>query len=186
MVVNGYVPMPWPGDHTLALRSAGGMANGSYSRRGYYYVGGYNLKNTSLLDTITTGAFNGAFVLRGYPPGQSGGRSFILQNAEYRIPLVKPDRGPSTLPLFLRRIDPNLFVDFGGAFDRLDTKQVDFFSHGAVVHSPQLYTGVGAELWFGTTLAYGLNTHFRLGFAHGMSTIAIPGGQFYFLASSAY
>ena len=41
-------------------------------------------------------------------------------------------------------------------------------------------------IWIGTTLAYLLNTQFRLGYAHGFSPEAMPGGQLYFVASSAF
>ena len=110
----------------------------------------------------------------------------MLQNAEYRMPLVKVDRGPSTLPVYLRRIDANLFVDFGGAFDKLDTSDIKFFTDGAIISSPQLQTSAGGELWFGTSLVYGIDTQFRLGYARGLGPGAIPDGQLYFVASNAY
>jgi outer membrane protein assembly factor BamA len=170
----------------LALRSGGGMATGTFARRGIYFVGGYNLANTGLLDTITSGAFNGAFVLRGYPPGAYRGSTYLLQTAEYRFPIAITDIGPSTLPLYLRRIDGNLFFDYGGAFDKFDFRKVKFFSRGSIIDTEQLHTSVGAELWLGASLAYVFDVNFRLGYAFGFSHEAIPGGQLYFLASSAF
>jgi hypothetical protein len=181
-----YLTMPWPGQHVLALRSGGAMSQGTYSRRGSYFVGGYNLANLSLLDTLTSGAFAGAFVLRGYPPAAYRGATFLLQNAEYRIPIFEPDRGISTLPIYLRRIDGNLFLDYGGAFDALDYRNISFFSHGAIIDAPQLHTGGGGELWLGATLGYGFDVNMRLGYAFGFSPERIPGGQLYFLASSGF
>jgi hypothetical protein len=184
--VSGYIPMPWPGLHTLAIRVAGGVAGGDYPRSGYYFVGGYDLETYSVIDTVTTGVYDAAFVLRGYAPRSVGGRAYVLQNLEYRFPIVKPDRGLSTLPLYLRRIDGNVFVDYGGAFDRLDLDQISFFSNHAIINSPQLHTSVGLELWLGLTLGYFLNTQLRFGYAYGFSGKAIPGGQLYFVAASAF
>lgn len=184
--VTGYVEMPWPGFHTLAIRTAGGMATGSYSRRGLFFVGGYNLENVDILTTITGSPFNGAFVLRGYDPGVFRGSSYILQNLEYRIPIAQVDHGISTLPLFLRRIDANLFLDYGGAFDDVSFDDWKFFHEGKIIDAPTMATGAGGELWFGLTLGYGLNIAMRLGYAYGFSPLAIPGGTAYFLAASAF
>jgi len=181
-----YVPMPFGKNNVLALRSAGGVSTGSFARRGLYYVGGYNLTDNSVLDTITSGTYSGAFVLRGYPASAYSGSTYTLQTAELRFPLAVPDRGLSTLPLYLRRIDGNLYLDFGGAFDTLDTRAVELFAKGALLHSPQLHTGVGGELWLGSTVGYLLDVNMRLGYAYGFSAERIPGGQLYFLAASAF
>ena len=117
--IAGYLSMPWPGHQTLAVRTAGAVSAGNYPRGGSYSVGGYDLDNNSLPSTLLSGAFNGSFALRGYPPRAYAGANYFLQNVEYRIPLFKPDRGLSTLPVYLRRIDGNLFWDYGGAFDYL-------------------------------------------------------------------
>lgn len=184
-VISAYFQMPWPGHHTLALRTSGAISGGDYPS-GNYFVGGYDLENYTLIDTVTTGIFNGAFVLRGYKPGTYSGRAYVLQNAEYRIPVLKVDRGPWTLPLYLQRIDANLFLDFGGAFNRFKTKSVRFFENGYLIDSPDLHAGAGAELWFTMTLGYGIYAQFRLGYAYGFSGDAIENGQVYFVASSAY
>ncbi|MBK9261115.1 MAG: PD40 domain-containing protein [Polyangiaceae bacterium] len=184
--VAGYVPMPWPGLHTLALRVAGGVAGGTYAENGYYNVGGYDFESNTLLDTITTGIYDGSFVLRGYAPSSLAGRAFVLQNVEYRFPIVKPDRGLSTLPLYLRRIDGNVFVDYGGAFNELDLSAISLFTNNSIINSPDLHTSAGVELWLGFSLGYYLDAQFRLGYARGFSAKAIPGGQWYFVASSAF
>jgi hypothetical protein len=182
----GYVSMPWRGHQTLALRLAGAISAGDYPRNGAYYVGGYDLANNSLPSTVLSGVFNGSFALRGYPPDVYYGSEYVLANAEYRFPLVYLDRGVSTLPIYLRRLDGNVFTDYGGAFDDLDLQAIRFFHHGALVDSSQLHASVGAELWFGFTLGYLLDTQLRLGYAYGFSAEAIKGGQPYFVASSAF
>lgn len=186
MSLYGYIPMPWPGHQVLALHTAGAISTGSYPRGDIYSVGGYDLQNNSLPSTVVSGIFNGSFVLRGYPPHVYAGSEYVLQNAEYRIPIWKPDRGISSLPLFLRRIDGNVFWDWGGAFERLDFHKFRFFSHGAIIYSPDLHSSVGAEIWLGTTLGYAINTQFRIGYAYGFSAEAVRNGQPYFVASGAF
>ncbi|WP_338046496.1 BamA/TamA family outer membrane protein [Polyangium spumosum] len=182
----GYIPMPWRGLHTLALRVAGGIAAGTYPRDGFFFVGGYDLDNVSLVDSVTTGIYDGSFVLRGYAPGSASGRAYLLQNVEYRFPIAKPDWGLSTLPFYLRRLDGNVFVDYGGAFDKLSRDDVSFLSNGALIDAPKLHTSIGAELWLGLSIGYYVHTQLRLGYAYGLSAKAIPGGQAYFVASSAF
>jgi hypothetical protein len=182
----GYLSMPWRGHQTLALRVAGAISGGDYPRGGTYYVGGYDLANNSLPSTVLSGVFNGSFVLRGYPPGVYYGSEYVLGNAEYRVPIAYVDHGISTLPIYLRRIDGNVFADYGGAFDYLDLHAIRFFHNGALIDSQQLHASLGAELWFGTTLGYILDTQLRLGYAYGFSAEAVKGGQPYFVASSAF
>jgi hypothetical protein len=184
--LTGYAEMPWPGHHTLAARTSGAVAAGSYPERSPYYVGGYDLQNHGLVDTVTSGIYNGAFVLRGYPAGAYAGSEYLLQTFEYRVPVVQPDHGLSTLPVYLRRIDANLFLDWGGAFNKLRVDQFALFDQGALLNSRQFHTAVGGELWIGTTLGYALPTQFRLGYARGFSVEAIPGGQWYFIAAGAF
>lgn len=181
-----YIPMPWPGHHTLAMRTAGAIAGGAYARNGIYYVGGYDLENVSLIDSVTTGALDGAFVVRGYPARSFVGRQYLLQNLEYRFPIVTIDHGISTLPVFLRRIDGNVFLDYGGAFNSLDTRAVRFFHKGYLIDSPDLHASAGAEIWMNATFGYYLSTQFRLGYVYGFSNQATEGGQLYFVAASAY
>ncbi|MCC6521441.1 MAG: PD40 domain-containing protein [Polyangiaceae bacterium] len=181
-----YVPMPWPGHHTLALRSAGGLSAGSYSRRSVFSVGGYDLERNSLLDELTKGVFNGSFALRGYPAGAYSGAMYTLSNLEYRMPLVDLDHGVSTLPVFLRRVSSNLFLDYGGAFNQIDFHGVRFFRKGSIIDAPMLHTAVGAELWLETTLAYAVDLQFRVGYAYGFSNEAFSRGQVYFVASSPF
>ncbi len=180
-----YVPMPWPGYHVVALRASGGVVAGSYARRGFYYVGGYDLQQTSALDALT-GAFDGSFVLRGYLPSAYAGSEFVLSTLEYRAPIIQPDVGLSTLPIFLKRIDASAFVDWGGAFEHFRADQLQLFHGGELVYSPDLHASVGGEIWIQLTLAHRADTLFKLGYAYGFSPEAVPGGQIYFILHSGF
>jgi hypothetical protein len=184
--ITGYIPMPWPGHHTLALRAAGAVSDGDYPRSGAYTVGGYDFADNSLPSAILSGVFNGSFVLRGYPAQAYTGSEYLLSNIEYRAPLFYPDHGLATLPIYLRRVDANAFIDYGGAFNKLDVKDIRFFSHGALIDDPQLHCSIGLELWLGFTFGYIVDTQFRIGYAYGFSAEAVHGGQPYFVASSAF
>jgi len=181
-----YLPMPWPGHHTLALRTSGAVAGGTYPRTGAYTVGGYDLEGNGPVATILSGVFNGTFAIRGYAPRSFSGSEFVLQNVEYRAPLFKPDVGLSTLPLYLRRVDGALFFDWGGAFDRLRVEELALFKGGQLIYAPQIHSSIGAELWLSATLGYVINTQLRLGYAYGLSPAAIPYGQPYFIAQTAF
>lgn len=180
-----YIPMPWPGYHVVAIRSSGGVVAGTYARRGFYYVGGYDLAGTSALDALT-GSFDGSFVLRGYLPSSYSGTGYMLSTLEYRAPVVQADVGLSTLPIFLKRIDASAFVDWGGAFDRFRAEQLNLFYNGELVYSPDLHASIGGELWIQFTLAHRADTLFKLGYAYGFSPEAVPGGQLYFMLNSAF
>jgi len=181
-----YLPMPWPGKQVLAMRSSGGLSKGTFSRRGTFSVGGYNLENTSTLDLLTSSAFDGAFVLRGYEPFAFRGSAYLLENLEYRMPIADIDRGPSTLPIYLRRVDGNLFLDYGGAFEDIGYQDIELLSQGALIAADTMHTGAGFELWLSATLAHVVALQLRLGFAYGFSSQRVDGGQWYFLASNAF
>ena len=112
----------------------------------------------------------GGITLRGYAPVAVAGRSYALGNAEYRFPIVNIDRGQSTLPVFLNRINGSLFVDYGSAFD--------------VFRDARFKTGVGGELWFDTLLGYVVPFTFRLGYAKGLASLGID--KVYFVAAVPY
>lgn len=183
--LTAYVPMPWPGKHTLALRTGGAVSGGSYPRGATYAVGGYQLDQVTL-DTLLSGIFNSTFTIRGYEPNSFAGKAYVTQTAEYRLPILKADVGLSTLPLYLRRVDGALFLDYGGAFNRFAFDELRFFTEGALIHSPQLHTSVGGELWINVALGYVISSQLRLGYAYGFSEGAIPGGQLYFVSTNTF
>ncbi len=181
-----YIPMPWPGEQTLALRAAGAVSAGTYARRGIYVVGGYDLENNSIIDTVISGAFDGTFALRGFLPSSYGGSEYLLGTLEYRAPILRPNWGPSTVPLFLRRVDAAAFADWGGAFDKLDVRELRFAHSGELVYLPGMHTSVGLEVWLGLSVFYRIDMNLKVGYAYGFADQAVPGGQLYFISSSAF
>ena len=125
-------------------------------------------------------------MLRGYDPGAFRGRTYILNNLEYRFPIYDPDRGISTLPFYGSRIAGNLFLDYGGAFDALDFDDIRFFDQGDIIKADQLHTGFGAEIWLSLIIGYAAGLDMRIGYAYGPNPNAIPGGKGYFLAATAF
>jgi hypothetical protein len=160
-----YLLMPWLRHHSLALHAGGGTSGGSFPGRGAFFVGSY--VDLPLTDTIRNVLIQGGITLRGYPTVIEAGRSYALTNAEYRFPIINVDRGDSTLPVFLNRIQGAAFVDYGSAFDE--------------IQDARFKTGVGAEAWFDFTLGYLAAFTFRLGHARGLSFGGID--KTYFVAA---
>lgn len=171
-VTNGdfttYYLMPWLKHHSVALHAGAGTSGGVFPGRGAFYVGSF--VELPIVDTVRNVLIQGGITLRGYPSVIVAGRSYALGNVEYRFPIVNIDRGPSTLPIFVNRISGNVFLDYGSAFDLLDTAKFK--------------TGTGAELWFDSTLGYIAAFTFRLGYARGLSSGGID--KLYFVAAVPY
>ncbi|MFO0612460.1 MAG: hypothetical protein U0414_07725 [Polyangiaceae bacterium] len=184
--VVGYIPMPWPGNHTIAARASGAFSGGTYARRGSYFVGGYDLENVSILDQALEGTYSGAFVLRGYAPGEYSGSQFLMTTLEYRAPLWRPNWGPSSLPIFFRRMDLAAFVDYGGAFDDLRIEDAELGVRGDLIRLVTMHCSVGAELWTNFTVANRVDLALRFGYAYGFSSLDFPDGQPYFLIASSF
>jgi hypothetical protein len=163
-----YYLMPWLKHHSLALHGGGGTSGGQFPGRGAFFVGGF--VDLPLVDTIRNLLIQGGITLRGYAPVVQAGRSYVLGNAEYRFPIVNIDRGISTFPVFLNRINGAAFVDYGSAFD--------------VFSQAQFKTGVGGELWFDFTLGYIASFTFRLGYAKGLASEGID--KVYWVAAVPY
>ena len=160
-----YFAMPWLQHHALGLHFGGGTSGGTFPGRGPFFVGGF--VDLPVVDTVRNSLIQGGITLRGYPSVIESGRSYALFNAEYRFPLVNIDRGASTLPFFVQRINGNVFLDYGSAFN--DASLAEF------------KTGSGAELWFDTLLGYVLAFTFRLGYAHGWASGGLD--KVYFVAA---
>jgi hypothetical protein len=99
-----------------------------------------------------------------------------LANAEYRFPILTVDRGISTLPFYIQRLSGNFFLDYGGAFDRLDFDN----------YRDQFHTGIGGELFVNVQLGYFTFLNVRLGYAKGFGEFAVPGGQKYFAVAAPF
>jgi Tol biopolymer transport system component len=121
----------------LALQASGGTTWGEPGFDRSFAVGGY--PDASLFDVVRT---NPA-VLRGYPDNAFTGRRYAAANVEYRFPLLTPQRGWRSLPVFLRHFHGTLFFDaasaWSGEFHRQDVK-----------------TAAGVSLGVDTALGYSL------------------------------
>ncbi len=159
-----YFQMPWLRHHDLALHAGGGASGGNRAGKGPFYVGGFI--DLPVADVVRNTLIQGGIQLRGYPVVAQVGDYYGLFNAEYRFPIVNIDRGVSTLPVFLNRINGAAFVDYGAAFD--DPQATHF------------KTGAGGELWFDLMLGYLLNFTFRVGYAKGLASGGID--KTYFVA----
>lgn len=182
----GFIPMPWPGNQTLAVRASGAASGGTYTKRGSYFVGGYDFENVSVLDQVLEQPYSGAFLLRGYGPGEYAGSKFLMGTLEYRAPVWRPNWGPSSLPIFWRRVDLAAFVDYGGAFDDLKIDEASFGEHGDLIRLSTMHASVGAELWTNFTVANRVDLALRFGYAYGFSSLDFPDGQPYFLIASSF
>jgi hypothetical protein len=59
----------------------------------------------------------GAFsLLRGFPSDTFAGHRVMVGNIDYRWPIVRPQRGAGTWPLFLHTVHAALFADAGHAW----------------------------------------------------------------------
>ncbi len=160
-----YFLMPWLQHHSLALHVGGGTSGGNLGGHGLFYVGGF--VDLPIVDVVRNSLIQGGIELRGYPVVAESGQNYALLNAEYRFPIVNVDRGPSTFPFFLNRINGAAFVDYGSAFNDATTAEFK--------------TGVGGELWFDVTLGYVLTFTFRAGFAKGLASGGLD--KTYFIAA---
>ena len=163
-----YFLMPWLRHHSVALHGSLGTSGGTFPGKGPFFVGGF--VDFPVVDMVRNVLIQGGVLLRGYAPVALVGRSNALFNAEYRFPIVDVDRGLSTLPVFLQRISGAAFVDYGSAFNELETAKFK--------------TGVGGELAFDTTLAHVVGFIFRLGYARGLASGGLD--KLYFVAAVPY
>lgn len=149
-----YLLMPWSSHHVLAAFLFGGVATGDLGGRAPFGLGGVSLQDPvlQLLGLKATGSGN----LRGYRPDAFFGKSVGLASLEYRFPAVTVDRGPYTLPVFLRRIHGAVFSDLGA------TGPAPF-----ELSAPK--PSAGLEARFETGALYSVVTNIRLGLARGFA-----------------
>ncbi|HEX9242880.1 MAG TPA: BamA/TamA family outer membrane protein [Anaeromyxobacter sp.] len=151
----------------LALRLAGGVADGTIGGRAPFELGG-----TSSLDPLSTllgGIASPAASnqLRGYPARAFGGTGFALANLELRFPIASPTRGYSTWPVFLRRVHAAVFLDAGDAFDL--PGQVPIAFHPWSIEQVRFSTG--AEVRLELVLGYYFRTDVRIGAARPLGAL---------------
>jgi outer membrane protein assembly factor BamA len=148
-----YFRVPFTLHHALALRASFGISRGDLSLRHLYSLGGFQQGDPIRAVINPTNA--PARVLRGFANGAFWGEEFALGTAEYRFPIWTVERGPWTLPFFLRRFHGAVYSDVGDAWT---AGRNDF----------KLHAGAGAELRAEVVLGYILPTDLRLGCARGL------------------
>jgi outer membrane protein assembly factor BamA len=163
--VTQYVRIPYTRHVVLALRVAGGAADGTIGGRAPFKLGGY--EDPDVLAFLPGTISSPSDQLRGYPRSALQGTAYLLGNVELRFPLAAPTRGRSTWPLFLRRVHGALFVDAGDAFDLPGELAIA----GHELDAEQIRFGAGAELRLEVVLGYHLRTDVRVGVARGLGAL---------------
>lgn len=169
-LLHQFVALPLLDHHALSLRLAGGIGSGEPGSRPSFALGGPPPQDVvlSLVDESFVGSSG---YLRGYPQAVLKGDRYLLLNAEYRLPLLRLDRGFGLLPLYLQRVVLSPFLDAGAA--GYGTYALD-----------DLRRGAGAELRADLTLGYYLEATLRLGRAWGLDDGADD--QWYLLLGNVF
>lgn len=142
-----YVVNPLAPNHVFLLKGGAGIAFGGADR----FLGNFQLGGNGL------GVPRG---IRGYPFGAARGDSYWLVGGAYRMPLVRIDQGFGTVPLFLRYLSGEVFIEAGTAFDQV-TDVVDAFDDTLV--------GVGVELRLNAFALWATVAELRVGYAVGLT-----------------
>jgi hypothetical protein len=108
-----YLPLG-PRHAVAAVRASVARSDGDESVRHILRLGGSDpdVAVLSFEDDATS-------LLRGFPSAQFVGTRVALVNAEYRVPLVRIERGWGTWPVFLRTLYATGFYDTGAAWTEL-------------------------------------------------------------------
>jgi hypothetical protein len=108
--VRAYLPTPVR-HHVLAIRAAGGTSTGNIDMQRTFHLGGPGPN----LDALDFGS-DAVSLLRGFAADTFAGSHAAVVNADYRFPLVRPQRGVGTWPLFLQTLHAAVFADAGQAW----------------------------------------------------------------------
>ncbi len=113
------------------------------------------------------------YPLRGYAEGlvELRGRRMQLASLEWRIPGSLVERGWMTPPVGLSQWSTTVFAESGAAYT--DNKPETY------------YSSVGIELAADINLFYGVNSHMRLGFAHGLDE-QLGEDRLYFMLGASF
>jgi hypothetical protein len=133
--VRTYLPS-FASHHVLAVRLAGGRASGDPTLRRTFRLGGAGPDAS-----VTDFSRNAISLLRGFPDNSFAGSRVALLNVDYRFPIVRPQRGRGTWPLFLHTVHAAVFGDAGHAWTR-------------TFRADAIKTSIGAELSANIVLGY--------------------------------
>ena len=142
-----YLPLPRQG--VAALRFAGAASSGDRDIRRAFRLGGSD--GNAALGVFGSDAIS---LLRGFGDDVVSGTHVMLMNAELRVPIVWPQRGIGTWPIFLRSLHATLFTDIGNAW----TDSARWADRK---------TGVGAELAANVIAGFALPLTWSVGVAWG-------------------
>jgi hypothetical protein len=139
--------------HVLGLRAAGGMTWGDRQVQGTFGLGG----DVGEGNLAQGGSYN-YFPLRGIPVSALSRTRAMLLSAEYRFPIVSPQRGIGTWPISLNNLHGAVFADYGNAWNADEIR-------GGLHFFDEFLLGVGTELRGDFILGHGLPVTGRLGYA---------------------
>jgi len=128
------------GRHTvLALRGGIGISSGEQGVRRIFYLGGSD--PSPLVDYGS----EAVAMLRGVEPLAYRGRRVAGATVEYRVPIVRVERGWRTFPLFLRTLHAAVFADAGHVWND-DLAWGDIKSSFGAEFSADVVAGFGLPL----------------------------------------
>lgn len=148
-----YISMPWL-NHVLALRVGGGMTWGDRLVQGTFTLGGDLGEGT-----LSGGGSLFYFPLRGLLVAHFSRTRAMLLSAEYRVPLISPQRGLSTRPYYLKNIHLAPFLDYGDAW----VASTNMWGEGKYFFN-DFMLGTGLELRGDFVIGHGLPLTGRLGY----------------------
>lgn len=146
--VRGY--LPGAGTHdVVALRAAGGVGFAALGAGRNFLMGGAG-PSVDVID-FSRDAIG---LLRGFATHSVTGTHVVALNADYRVPIARPQRGVGVWPIFLHTIYASAFVDAGSAWtSRWNTDAVK--------------TSVGGELSFAIVAGYSFPVTISIGSGWG-------------------
>ncbi|MCC7417249.1 MAG: PD40 domain-containing protein [Acidobacteria bacterium] len=146
--VRAYLP-GLGGHHVAAFRIAGGASAGRADMGRIFRLGGPGPDaSAAAFDRRAIG------LLRGFGAQRFAGSHVVLANAEYRLPLARPQRGAGTWPVFLQQVHAAAFADVGHAWTE-------------AFRAADIKVAAGAELAFDAVFGYFLPTTVAIGAAYG-------------------
>lgn len=148
--------LPGFGNHVLALRGSGGVAQGPGADAYHFEVGGSSGGSGPTALQLGGGLF---FPLRGYATARRSGRFAWSATAEYRFPLLLVNWGPGLIPLHLDWLSGTIFMDAGNAWG----SEFDMVGHDNPMKDP--LASVGGEITARVFPLWYANMEFRFGVA---------------------
>ena len=146
--IRAYFPVV-PRRGVLAMRASGAAARGDVRGRRTARLGGGD-GDPGVLSFDE----DASSLLRGFPANAFQGQTVALLNAEYRVPLARPQRGLGAWPLFVRSLHATVFSDIGHAWN-------------GPFRVSDVKSSWGAELSADVTAAYVLPLTWSAGIAWG-------------------